>query len=175
MQDQAYLRKMQRYVAEVAITPSALRNLGAKGLVSRAQNFLAAIDLKTLSAIGPSAYSGWLNQKTEDLLKEWAVGDLWRPARKSVNIFMVMASLNRFLCAAYALDRLEDAFEVPLDNYVAKTVLARAKKKGLSHDELPRWLAIKQLDPKTSEKLQEFAAAMAKEWEIPRGRLDVVI
>jgi hypothetical protein len=100
MQDQAYLRKTQRYVAEVAITPSALRNLGAKGLVSRAQNFLAAIDLKTLSAVGPSAYSGWLNQKTEDLLKEWAVGDLWGPARKSVNVFMVMASLNRFLCAA---------------------------------------------------------------------------
>ena len=175
MQDQAYLRKMQRYVAEVAITPSVLRNLGAKGLVSRAQNFLADFNLKTLSAISPSAYSGWLNQKTEDLMKEWAVGDLWGPARKSVNIFMVMASLNRFLCAAYALDRLEDAFEVPLDNYVAKTVLARAKKKGLSHDELPRWSTIKQLDPKTSERLQEVAAAMAKEWEIPRGRLDVVI
>ena len=175
MQDQAYLRKMQRYVAEVAITPSALRNLGAKDLVRKAQNFLAAIDLRALRTIDPSGYSGWLSHQTEDLMMAFGIGDLWGPARKSVNIFMVMASLNRFLCAAYALDRLEDAFEVPLDNYVARTVLARAKKKGLSHDELPRWSTIKQLDPKTSEKLQEFAAAMAKKWEIPRGRLDVVI
>jgi len=175
MQGQAYLRKMQRYVAEVAITPSALRNLGAKGLVRTAQKFLAAIKLEALRTIDPSGYSGWLSHQTEDLRKEFGVGDLWGPARKAVNIFMVMASLNRFLCAAYALDRLEDAFEVPLDNYVAKTVLAWAKKKGLSYDELPRWSAIKQLDPKTSEKLQEFAAAMAKVWEIPRGRLDVVI
>ena len=177
MQEQDHLRRMQRYVAEVAITPSALRNLGHKGLVRKAQDFLADIHLETLSAIDSSAYPGWLSRQTEDLVKAWAVGDLWGPARKSVNIFMVMASLNRFLCAAYALDRLEGAFEIPLDNLVAKRVLAWAKKegKGLSHDELPRWSTIRNLDPKTSEKLQEFAAAMAKEWEIPRGRLDVII
>jgi hypothetical protein len=88
MQDQVFLGRMQRYVAEVAITPSALRNLGAKGLVTEAQNFLAAINLKTLTTIEPSAYPGWLCQQTEDLVKRWGVGELWGPARKSVNIFM---------------------------------------------------------------------------------------
>jgi len=33
---------------------------------------------------------------------------------------MVIASLNRFLCAEYGLERFEDVLKVPLDNIVAK-------------------------------------------------------
>jgi hypothetical protein len=99
--------------------------------------------------------------------------EFWGPARKSMNIFMVMASLNRFLCAAYALDHLEGVLEVPLDNRVARKLLARAK--GRSREEVPQWISIKKLDRENSEKFQKLAEEMATELAIPRGRLDVAL
>jgi hypothetical protein len=174
MQDQIHLTEMQRYIAEVAITPSALRNLGAKGFVRAAQEFLTHIDLKPLRTIDPSGYPAWLECETRALMERPPFNDeLWGPARKSMNIFMVMASLNRFLCAAYALDHLEGVLEVPLDNRVARKLLARAK--GRSREEVPQWMSIKKLDRENSEKFQKLAEEMATELAIPRGRLDVAL
>src|SRR5436305_9837822 len=45
MDGQNHLREMQRYVANVAITPSTFRKLGA-GFVEAAQEFLASLNLK---------------------------------------------------------------------------------------------------------------------------------
>jgi hypothetical protein len=169
MQEEAAFAKMQGYIANIAITPSALRNLGARGLVGRAQGFLTSIDLKPLKTINPSDYQSWLNGQTDKLVTIFGIGALWGPARKSINIFMVMAALNRFLCAAYSLDRLEDVLEVPLDNRVAVKVLDWAKSKE------PVWTTIKNLDKQQSEKIQSLAAEMAKEQGIPRGQLDVIL
>lgn len=173
MQDQTHLTEMQCYIAYVGITPSALRNLGAEGFVRTAQEFLTRIDLKPLRTIDTSGYPDWLERKTQALMEEFPIKGLWGPARKSMNIFMVMASLNRFLCAAYALDRLEDVLEVPLDNRVARKLLARAK--GRSLEEVPQWTSIKKLDRGNSEKFQKLAEKMATELAIPRGRLDVTL
>lgn len=175
MQDQTHLTEMQCYIAYVGITPSALRNLGAEGFVRTAQEFLTRIDLKPLRTIDSSGYPAWLECETRALMERFPIKGLWGPARKSMNIFMVMASLNRFLCAAYALDRLEDVLEVPLDNRVATKVLEWARGKGLSQEEVPQWTSIKKLDPENSEKFQKLAAEMAKELAIPRGRLDVTL
>jgi hypothetical protein len=173
--NQVDLTLMQRYIADVAITPSALRGLGAKGFVEAAQHFLAGIDLKPLGAIDPAMYPGWLDCETQELTKAFPVQGLWGPARKCINIFMVMAALNRFLCSAYMLDGLEDALEVPLDNRVAGKVLKWAKKTDSSRGELPKWTRIKTLDPENSGRLQKLAAEMARERGIPRGRLDIAL
>src|SRR5713226_293522 len=61
---QNHLRDMQRYVANVAITPSALRNLGTGGLVRTAREFLGNLDLRPLATLDPSAYSKWLETQT---------------------------------------------------------------------------------------------------------------
>ncbi|PYX11019.1 MAG: hypothetical protein DMG88_00405 [Acidobacteria bacterium] len=45
-------------------------------------------------------------------------------ARKSINIFIVMASLNQFLCDECELHRFGCVFEVPLDNTVTKKLRA---------------------------------------------------
>jgi len=67
-----------------------------------------------------------------------------------------------------------DAFEVPLDNIVAKNLLKWAKGKGKAKRELPVWVSIKRLDKENSERFQELAAELAKEKGIRRGHLDVV-
>lgn len=181
MQNQAHPALMQRYIANVGITASALRNLGAGGFVRAAQEFLEGIDLKPLTTIRASGYPSWLESKTRALMETFPTKGLWGPARKCMNIFMVMASLNRFMCAAYALDHLDGALEVPLDSRVARKVRAWARGRGrgrgraLSPDEIPRWKSIKAVDPNSSEKFQLLAAAMAKERGIPRGRLDVAL
>jgi hypothetical protein len=48
MEGQNHLCEMQRYVANVAITPSTFRKLGA-GFVEAAQEFLASLNLKSLA------------------------------------------------------------------------------------------------------------------------------
>src|SRR5213080_4380817 len=48
MEGQNHLCEMQRYVANVAITPSTFRKLGA-GFVEAAQDFLASLNLQQLS------------------------------------------------------------------------------------------------------------------------------
>jgi len=175
-QDQTHLAEMQRYIAKVGITASALRNLRAKDLVRTAQEFLTHIDLTPLRTIDPSGYPGWLEGETLALMERPPFNDeLWGPARKSMNIFMVMASLNRFLCAAYALDHLENVLEVPLDNQVATKLLKWAKGTGLSQEGLPQWISIKKLDRENSEKFQKVAGEIATELAIPRGRLDVTL
>jgi hypothetical protein len=156
---------MQRYVATIAITQSVVRPYG--GCMRVAQEFLGSLDLKPLTNLDPSKYAEWLDEQTKVLMAKFAIENLWSRARKAINIFMTMASLNRFLCEAYALEHLEDVLEVPLDNIVGKRLFDLAKGK------LPTWENLTALDSKKSEKYQQFAKTWAKEREIPRARLDV--
>src|SRR5947209_4601822 len=119
MEGQNHLREMQRYVANVAITPSTFRKLGA-GFVEAAQEFLASLNLKQLANLEPSEYPKWLEDQTQALMASFPIAERWGPARKSINIFMVMASLNQFLCDEYKLHRFGYVLEVPLDNTVTK-------------------------------------------------------
>jgi hypothetical protein len=168
------LSSMQQYVADAGITPSALRNLGEPGFVGVAKQFLGKLELLPLATIELDHYSSWLDSRTSDLMNRFPK-PLWGPARKSMNIFMVMAALNRFVCAAYRLERLETVLEVPLDNYVAKALLEWAKEKKLLREQAPKWVSIKELDEENSSKLQGLAMARADELRIPRGRLDVAL
>jgi hypothetical protein len=173
---QNHLGDMQRYVANVAITPSALRNLGAGGLVRTARNFLGNLDLKPLATLDRPAYSEWLEVQTQALLARFPVKNLWGPARKSINIFMVMASLNIFLCKVYVLERFENVLEVPLDNVVQGKLREFGHIRKLFADkEVPKWNGIKWLDSMNSARYQEVAQTMANELGIPRGRLDVAL
>ena len=168
---------MQQYVANIGITASALRNLGDKGFVKAARDFLANLDLKPLITLESSVYENWLVVQTEALRVKFPKDHpWWGPARKSVNIFMTIATLNRFLCDAYALERLEYVLEVPLDSVVAGKLRKFARERTMFPEcEFPKWTTIKALEPTNSTKFQTIAAAMAKERGIPRGRLDVAL
>jgi hypothetical protein len=95
MEGQNHLCEMQRYVANVAITPSD--------------------------------YPEWLEDQTQALIARFPIAERWGPARKSINIFMVMASLNQFLCDEYKLHRFGYVLEVPLDRTVTKKLRAWGK------------------------------------------------
>src|SRR5260370_32441236 len=87
MRDENRLREMQRYVAKVGITASAVRNLGAGGFMRAATEFLVDLDLNPLVALDPAEYPKWLDVQTEALMAKFPV-KLWGPARKCINIFM---------------------------------------------------------------------------------------
>lgn len=168
---QTRLTYLQRYIANVAITPSVFRNSAPKGSVKKAIDFLSTIDLKPLKNLEPSDYPEWLDNRTEELRKRLA--DLWGPARKAINIFMTMALLNRFISSAYRLNRLKAAFEVPLDGRVRnKLVVWGKQQKIIRRGELPPF-SIRALKKKDSDRYQELAQRMAAERKIPRGLLDV--
>ena len=67
MEGQNHLCEMQRYVANVAITPSTFRKLGA-GFVEAAQEFLASLNLQQLANLEPSDYPKWLEDQTRALM-----------------------------------------------------------------------------------------------------------
>jgi hypothetical protein len=173
---QQHLTELQRYVAKVGMTASALRNLGAKGFVKVAIEFLSAVDLRQLATTTPAAYPQWLDAQTTALTQQFPLPNLWGPARKAVNIFMVMASLNTFPRAEYGLDRFENVLEVPLDNTVVKKLRKFGRtQKVFPRANFPKWESIKKLDPTNSAKHQQIADVMSAQRGIPRGRLDVAL
>lgn len=171
---QDHLRKMQRYVARVAITQSVFRPNG--GCVHVAIEFLGSLDLNPLKTKDPLAYPEWLNVQTKTLMTKLPpIKNIWGQARKSINIFMTMASLNRFLSKEYALERLEDVLEVPLDKEVGTKLSEFGQTRGMFPKRFPKWTTVTALDSTNSEKYQQVAQAMATERRIPRGRLDVIL
>src|ERR1700723_3107746 len=98
---QQHLAELQQYIAKVGTTASALRNQGGPGLVRAAIAFLSSIDLTQLANETPATYPQWLDAQTNSLVAQFPVAGLWGGARKVINIFMVMASLNFILRPTY--------------------------------------------------------------------------
>ena len=114
-----------------------------------------------------------LEDQTQALMASFPLAERWGPARKSINIFMVMASLNQFLCDEYKLHRFGYVLEVPLDNTVTKKLRAWGKERNrVRRGQFPTF-SIKQLKKADSDQYQELAQACAEERGIPRGRLDI--
>lgn len=171
MEKEQFLRLMQRYVANIAISGSTLRNQGAKGVAKKAREFLANLNLETLKKINPLQYPEQLEKWTDEL-KEKLPKDAkkWGTARKALNVFLVQTYLNRYLSAEYGLDGFEDVLETPLDKQATSEL-----QKLADRQKLPRWDGIKKLTPDNSKRYQEFAAGYARQQGIPRARLDIML
>lgn len=166
-----FLKLIQRYVADVGITGSALRNQGAPGVVDAARRFLVDLDLSPLVGFNPPDYRAWLDSTTQDLLRALPHGaQNWGAARKALNIFMAHAFLNRELCPAYGLLALADVLETPLNDQAAK-----ALRKLAGEGKLPKWPSIRNLTPEISDQYQAFAAEEAKRRGIPRACMDTIL
>lgn len=162
---------MQRYVANISISGSTLRNQGAKGVAEAAREFLFKLDLSLLKTILPSGYPDILNEWTLDLVKKLPDGARhWGTARKAINVFMVQCFLNKYLAKEFDLDKFEDVLETPLDSYAAGT-LRRLAGRG----RLPRWKNIIGLKKEDSDKYQEFASQVATENKLSRACLDIIL
>lgn len=169
--EQKFLRLMQRYEANIAISGSTLRNQGAEGVAEAARNFLAKLDLSKLQTIQLSAYPDILNEWTCNLKQELPERAMnWGTARKAINVFMVQVFLNRYLAEEYGMEKLKDVLETPLDSYAAGT-LRRLAGRG----RLPRWKGIIGLKKEDSDKYQEFASQVATENKLSRACLDIIL
>lgn len=162
---------LQRYIANVGISGSSLRNQGTPGVVDAARRFLARLDLTPLKTLAPADYSGWLDETTNLLLRHLPEqARRWGAARKAINIFMAHAALNRDLASEFGLTKFEDEMETPLDG-VAACELRRRAGDGM----LPRWKGVGRLTPEVSRLFQEYATRLSGEEQVPRAYLDVIL
>lgn len=169
--DEEKLKLMQRYVANIAISGSTLRNQGAEHVAKNARAFLAELDLSVLSRIEPSEYAEQLDNWTQQLRMQLPEGTRnWGTARKALNVFLVQAFMNRYLAEEYDLCRFGDVLETPLDSQAASKL-----RKLAGRGQLRKWDSIKRLKSKDSLRYQEFASVYAKKQGIPRACIDIML
>jgi hypothetical protein len=112
-----FLKQLQRYTAEAAITPAAVRNRGACGVARAARAYLASSDLKRLQKIPAEDYPNWLDKETDRLKLALPPGARhWGTARKVLNIFLRTATYTSPLAAYFGLEKFLPTLEVPLDS-----------------------------------------------------------
>jgi len=169
--DEEKLKLMQRYVANIAISGSTLRNQGAEGVTSAARAFLSGLDLNVLGETEPEQYPNLLDEWTEQLRARLPAGARnWGTARKALNVFMVQAFMNKYLDKEYGLNKFGDVLETPLDNKAANKLRKRA-----GGGKLPRWNGIINLREDGSQQYQEFASTVARQERISRACLDIIL
>ncbi len=171
MDEEEFLELMQRYVANIAISGSTLRNQGAPGVAEAARQFLAELPLNTFLDIQPVNYPGILNQWTEELRTQLPQGaQYWGTARKAINVFLVQVFLNQYLEAHYGLYEFGLVLETPLDSKATRKLRHIAGRSVL-----PRWSGIIHLTSESSQHYQDFAAEYAGEIGLPRACLDILL
>jgi len=169
--DKEILKLMQRYVANIAISGSTLRNQGAEGVAKTARAFLAELDLSVFCRIEPHQYSEQLDNWTEELKKRLPEGARsWGTARKALNVFLVQVFMNKYFAKEYGLTKFSDVLETPLDSQATSKL-----RKLAGRGQLPRWDSIKRLKSKDSLRYQEFASVYAKKQGISRACIDIML
>lgn len=159
-----------RRTASISVGPSTARNMGPRGTVGAARDYLAGLDLRKFDKKTEKEFLISLNTATVAFVKHLPLdAKWWSSARKFLNIFLRDVIYNRFLCEHYNLYRIEPWLELPLDSHVAKGL--REESGGHS---LPPWTAVIRLDSETNHQYQELAAKIAKTKNIHRVHLDVL-
>ena len=89
-QSKKLLKLIQKYVVNISIAGSTLRNQGAKGVTEAAREFVYELDLSKLRNTAPSCYLRLLDRWTGDLRQALPRGARnWETARKALNVFMI--------------------------------------------------------------------------------------
>jgi hypothetical protein len=171
MEQTRFIRLMQRYVVNIAITGPTLRYPGAEQVVEVARKFLSRLDLGVLRKTLPEGYAKQLDRWTETLKKALPQrAQNWGAARKAINVFMVQAFLNKHLVQEYGLHRFGQVLETPLDGQAGRRL-----RKLAGRGRLPPWDSLQRLTPAFSQRYQEFASELAAQHDVPRACLDMML
>jgi hypothetical protein len=165
------IKDIQRRVAQVAISASAVRGQREPGLVGPIRNVLTKIDLRGFGTSNEHSFFNALDTETKEL------EDIipWGLARKCLNIFLRDAFYTAYLCNEFNLAEAEKWYEVPLDSHVAKGLRKLVKKSQLNVA-LPQWETIKDLERLVSDKYQNAAVLVAQAEKLPgRVHLDLIL
>jgi hypothetical protein len=164
------INALRRREASTSVGPSTARNMGPKGTIRAAREYLASLKLEHFAKKTEREFQAVLDRATSQFLRHLPRGARhWGAARKFLNIFLRGAVYNRFLCERYDLYRIERWLELPLDSHVANGL--RREKGG---HELPRWKTVIGLDKDMNQQYQEFAARVARRRKTYRVHLDVL-
>ena len=159
---------IQKHVAIVSISASAVRGQGSPGIVSAATRFLAVLSLQPFGVGTQDGFQAALEDATDTLqMCLPPPARSWGLARKCMNIFLRDCFYNGQLCTAYDLMASSAFYEIPLDSIVAGS-LQRLAGPAL----LPRWRGVKNLTRENSDAYQAFALSLSRQWNIGRVYLD---
>lgn len=170
MTENEFNKLLQKHLAEVSITNSALRNQGAKGLVSTARQFCSKLRIRKFNVYSQEKFNRVLNRDTRSLMSKFPTGakNNWGAARKSLNLFLREVLYNNFLSRHFNTNVI-NFLEVPLDKQVAQAIKKNYKKKIF-----PSNFSIKSLQKEMSDEYQKTAKKIASELGIPRIHLDLI-
>jgi putative transcriptional regulator len=157
--------RIQKRVADIAITISVLRKIGFKQALAVARDFVAQLDLSEFGqARDEQAFIDLLNKKTHQLQRclqaqrarqasaRSTDAQLWGSARKVLNVFLCEAYFNRALERHYNLRKLANWLEVPLDSQLVTAIQQKAQRLRL--EELPPVRGVKWLDQKKARHIK---------------------
>lgn len=161
---------LQKHLAEVSITNSALRNQGDEGLVSAAREFCTKLQIRKYNVYSQKEFTIILNRETIRLMRKFPVGAIknWGAARKSLNLFLREVLYNTYLSKQFNANVM-NFLEVPLDIQVALGIKKDMKEKNLSG-----WVSIKSLKKEMSDEYQGAAKKIAQNLKISRIHLDLI-
>lgn len=178
MDQELFINRIKRRLAQTAVTSSALRNQGASEIISTCRTFLEdEIELaEFFSAIQEeSTFKNLLDEKTNLLMSKFPGSNKnnWGASRKAINLYFRELVYNKSICDHFNVPRdsgeyntLIQFLEVPLDKFVALALYNLDKQ-------LPKWNNIRDLKHSESDKYQHFAQAHSTENGYSRVHLDL--
>jgi len=163
------LRIHQVRVARIAVSVSATRNQGVRGIVNPARSFLAKLDCRRLVRRTAEGYARALEEVTQEFKGALPRGGRsWGLSRKLLNIFLRDVLYHHYLRESSGLAVAEAFMEVPLDSISAGRI-----KKAFPR-QLSPWPGVKALTPAYSAVLQARAAELAAAHGMERVHLDAI-
>jgi len=162
---------IQKRIANISVGPSTVRRQ-PEGTAAIARKYLwQPIVIKHFSKVkNEKDFKNRLNTHTSKL-KDKLPSKSWGIARKVLNLFLFQAVQDINLNKKYALDKLINYLELPLDNTNGKNLKEFAKKIDGGNLE---WKNISSLTPEINEQFQEYAKRCANwTYKCARCYLDV--
>lgn len=162
-----FIKNMQRFLAQIAITPSATRGERKPGVRAAIINTLLELPLADFA--NQECFAKNLEKWTDRLGTSCTPRVSFGTARKCLNIFLRDTVYNFYTLNYHKLCAIVPLLEVPLDGKVAKGI-----QDDLPNEQLPKWNGIVNLDWNQHNRYQCAAQQIACErYNTHRVHLDL--
>lgn len=178
MRHQNFFNHQKLRIAKVAISTSAFRNQGSKGMIRAARQFIVRfISLDDFaSSLKNNTYNAYLDKCTAKFHRSLIpFGCKWGTARKGLNIYFRDILYNSYFYEELSLHFKYGAqLEIPLDSKTMKKILEHFDQIELSDEfKRPRLSAIVNLDKTNTKLFQNAATEIAKRKYRGYSRVDL--
>lgn len=173
MKKNEWIECLRKHFAVSCIGNSTLRSQVKSGGNDIARQFLMDnFPLDPLKNMNEVEFQTMLDQKTvllsQKLIKPNSKEGNWGAARKVINIYLRLCSMNKDVNNYHKLDKIEDYLEIPLDSHVVKEI------DKLSKTTHSKNFKIITLENSESVELQKLAKTNATQKALKRYELDIL-